>query len=46
LLSLENSYNAEDLKERENRTIRILEKEENSEKLIDKLAYHIEPKFD
>ena len=42
LLSLENTYNAQDLKERDERIHRILEKQENPWKSM----YRIEPKFD
>jgi NAD-dependent DNA ligase len=42
MLSLENSYNAEDLRERNQRIFRILEKEENT----NQPTYIIEPKFD
>lgn len=42
MLSLENSYNAEDLKEREQRILKILEKE----LIVEKPTYIIEPKFD
>jgi len=41
MLSLENSYNAQDLLEREERLLKILEKAEVSEKP----TYYIEPKF-
>jgi len=55
LLSLENSYNAEDITERETRITKILNKQEtnkntkssNSHSNHNKqLSYHIEPKFD
>jgi len=42
MLSLENSYNAQNLFEREERLLKILEKAEVSEKP----TYYIEPKFD
>ncbi len=42
MLSLENSYNAQNLFEREERLLKILEKAEISEKP----TYYIEPKFD
>jgi len=42
MLSLENSYNTEDLRERENRILKILEKAWVNQEL----TYYIEPKFD
>lgn len=57
LLSLENTYNAQDLKDRDERVKKLLEKNNNSQEFPEKtiwsdpkkpseIVYHIEPKFD
>ncbi|NOZ44082.1 MAG: hypothetical protein GXP45_02900 [bacterium] len=44
LLSLENSYNAQDFKERKERITKILEKSGNKNRK--EISYQLEPKFD
>ncbi len=46
LLSLENTYDAEDLKNRDSRIYRILEKQEKEDSIPNTIDYIIEPKFD